>query len=98
MISEKQKELFNALKNIKDCCVGISLSKLQNGLETVDLEEHQNEIIETVLYSVMELIDGYNGDIAFPIDLIDKETGKSLKGNIELHDKFIDYLNEVEDS
>lgn len=97
MISEKQKEIFNALKNIKDGCVGISLRKLQNGLDTVDLEEHQNEIIETVLYSVMELIDGYNRDMAFPLDLIDKGTGKSLKGNIELHDKFMDYLSEVED-
>jgi hypothetical protein len=96
MINERQKQLFHALKIIKDGYVGISLSKLQNGLKTIDLEEQQNEIIESVLYSVMELIDGYNENINFPIDLIEKDTGQSLKGDIQLHDKFMDFLNEVE--
>ncbi|MFC4323297.1 hypothetical protein [Litchfieldia salsa] len=98
MIDEKQKQLFHALKGIKDEYVITSLSKLENGIETVDLEEHQNEIIESVLYSVMELIDGYNDDLGFAVDLIEKDTGQSLKGNIELHDKFMDYLNEVENN
>lgn len=84
--------------SIKDGYVGISLSKLQNGLKAEDLEEHQNEIIESVLYSVMELIDGYNDNINFSIDLIEKYTGQSLKGDIQLHDKFLDYLNEVENN
>ncbi len=71
-------------------------SKLESGVKDGDLKEQQNEIIESVLYSIMELIDGYNDELSFPIDLIEKDTGKSLKGDIELHDKFIDYLNEVE--
>ncbi|WP_088103073.1 hypothetical protein [Halalkalibacter urbisdiaboli] len=96
MLNEKQKQLFHALKNIKDGGVITSLSKLEKGLENIDLKEQQNEIIESVLYSVMELIDGYNDNLSFPIDLIEKDSGQSLKGDTELHDKFMDYLNEVE--
>lgn len=97
MITKKQEQSFHALKVIKDGYVVTSLSKLDDGFEGIDLEKQQNEIIESVLYSVLELIDGYSDNISFPIDLIDKATGQSLKGGVQLHDKFIDYLNEVED-
>jgi len=96
VISDKQKQLFQALKNIKDGNVGVSLSKLQKGIDQIDLAQQQNEIIETVIYEILELIDGYNADIGFSLDLIKKGTGQSLKGNTELHDKFMDYLSEVE--
>ncbi|MBE4909807.1 hypothetical protein IMZ08_17370 [Bacillus luteolus] len=45
----------------------------------------------------MELINGYHDNLNFPMDLIEKDTGRSIKGNIRLHDKFMDYLYEVED-
>lgn len=96
MLNDKQKQLFQALKIIKDGYVATSLNDLENGLESVDFKEQQNEVIESVLYSVMELIDGYNDNVSFPIDLIEKDTGESLKAHIQLHDKFMDFLNEVE--
>lgn len=94
MLNEKQKQLFHALRMIKDKWVITSLSELES--EKEDIAEQQNDLIESVLYSVMELIDGYNDDLPLTIDLIDKDTNQSLKGDIELHDHFIDYLNEVE--
>lgn len=94
MLNEKQKQLFHVLRMIKDKWVITSLSELESKKE--DIAEQQNDLIESVLYSVMELIDGYNDDLPFTNDLINKDTNQSLKGDIELHDHFIDYLNEVE--
>jgi hypothetical protein len=96
VINEKQKNLFETLKMIKDQWVDISLIKLEDGIEKVDLKEQQNDIIESVLYSVMEMIDGYNGNLTYSLDLIDKEKGQSLIEGIELHDQFMNYLYEVE--
>lgn len=55
----------------------------------------QNELVETVIYRIMELIDGY-GDLNYPVDLIDKDTNKSLRDVGELHDGFMNYLYEHE--
>lgn len=86
--------MFRALKAIKDGWLLTSISELEN--DRVDLREQQNDLITSVLYSVMELIDGYNDDLPFPIDLLDKETNQSLKGDTELHDNFMNYIYEVE--
>jgi hypothetical protein len=96
MVNEKQKQFFQALKLIKDQWVDISLIKLESGIEVKDLREQQNDIIESVLCSIMEMIDGYNDNLNYSLDLIDKETKQSLKEGIQLHDKLIDYLNDVE--
>jgi hypothetical protein len=55
----------------------------------------QNDIIETVIYEIMEMIDGY-GSLEYPIDLIEKETNESLRKDIELHDYFMNCLYEIE--
>jgi hypothetical protein len=96
VINGKQKNLFETLKIIKDHWVDISLIKLEDGIEIVNLKEQQNDIIESVLYSVMEMFDGYNGNLTYSLDLIDKENGQSLREGIELHDQFMNYLYEVE--
>lgn len=54
-----------------------------------------NELVETVIYSIMELIDGY-GDLKYQVDLIDKDNNKSLRDVGELHDGFMSYLYEHE--
>jgi hypothetical protein len=97
MITEKQEQLFQSLKMIKDQWVEISLIKLKNGMEIEDLKEQQNEIIESVLCSVMEMIDGYNDNLNYSLDLVDNVTKQSLKEGIQLHDEFIDYLKDVEE-
>ena len=94
LINDRQEQLFRALKGIKDGWLLTSMSELEN--DTVDIQEQQNDLITSVIYSVMELIDGYNDDLPFPVDLIDKKTNLSLKGDTELHDNFMNYLYEVE--
>ncbi|RFB20699.1 hypothetical protein DZB87_26430 [Bacillus sp. ALD] len=95
-MDEKQIQLFEALRMIKDQWVDVSLIKLESGIEKLNLQEQQNEIIESVIYSIMEMIDGYNDNLNFRLDLIDKDTKESVKGRVELHDKFIEYLEEIE--
>lgn len=70
--------------------------KLNTEEDVEAFKKIQNEIIETVIYEIMELIDGY-ADLGFEVDLIDGETKESIKKNIELHDGFINYLMEVEE-
>ncbi|MDN7240974.1 histidine kinase [Planococcus sp. N028] len=55
----------------------------------------QNEVVETVIYRVMEMIDGY-GSLPFSVDLIDKEKNESLRKSGELHDGFMNHLYENE--
>lgn len=67
---------------------------LENKIDINEIEalkKIQNELIEMVIYQIIELVDGY-GKIDFKLDLVDRETGESVRGKIELHDKFMDYL------
>jgi hypothetical protein len=96
MLIEKQISLFEALRLQRDKWVDISLIKLESEVEKLNIKEQQNEIIESVIYSILEMIDGYDDNLNFNLDLIDKETNMSLKAGIELHDKFIDYITEID--
>lgn len=58
-------------------CVAISLAKLDKSPE-IQAKEHHEELAEEVIYRILELIDGYS-DLAFEVDLIDKETKASLR-------------------
>ncbi|RED66124.1 hypothetical protein [Cohnella lupini] len=55
----------------------------------------QSEIIEEVICSILEMIDGYK-DLNFKADIIDKETGESIIAGIQLHDKYRDYIETKE--
>jgi hypothetical protein len=70
-------------------------SKLTTDEEIKYFKKIQNEIIGTVIYQIMELIDGY-GDLEFEVDIINKGTKRSLRKDIELHDSFMNYLIEYE--
>lgn len=82
-------ELDEAYKTLK--------LKLNTDEEIQAYEKVQNEIIEDVICDIMVMIDGY-GALKYPVDLIEKESNKSLKNEIELHDSFMNYLYEVEDN
>lgn len=51
----------------------------------------QTELIEEVIYSILEMLDGYKG-LNFDIDIIDKKTGESIIKDIQMHDRFRDFL------
>ncbi|MEC0373635.1 hypothetical protein [Paenibacillus chibensis] len=51
----------------------------------------QTEIIEEVIYSILEMLDGYK-NLNFEADLIDKNTKESIMNKIQLHDKYRDFI------
>ena len=87
-ITEKQKDFFNILKEIQDESVVLALSERK---ENDSLEDTLYSATYDALYGFLELIDGYATDV-IKLDLIDKETGISIRKNIELHDACASYL------
>ncbi|WP_209401675.1 hypothetical protein [Gottfriedia endophytica] len=69
--------------------------KLVTDEEISAFKKVQNETIETVIYRIMEMFDGY-GDLSFDVELINKNTNESVKSNIELHDQFMNYIYDQE--
>jgi len=87
-IAEKQELFFKELQPIQELAVLIALSDKKKGCS---LEEALYCATCEAICGVLTLIDGYSTD-EIKLDLIDKETGLSLRENIELHDKCVDYL------
>jgi hypothetical protein len=89
-IANKQEMMFDCLKHIQEQSVVFALAEHK---ENDSLEDLCNKVSAETIYRIMEWIDGY-GHAAdqIGVDLIDKQTGASMKQNIELHDKCIDYL------
>jgi hypothetical protein len=97
-----------AIKNIEpdadliasDCEVEYKLlaSKLTSANDLLAFRKVQNEIIEGVIHSICVMIDG-GDELAddLLIDLIERETKKSLQENIALHEEFTGYLLDVEE-
>lgn len=52
----------------------------------------QAELIEEVMCSILEMLDGYS-NLGFELDVIDKQTGESIKNGIQLHDRYRDFIN-----
>ena len=69
--------------------------KLVTDEEISAFKKVQNETIETVIYRIMEMIDGY-GDLSYDVELINKNNNESVKSNIELHDQFMNYIYDQE--
>jgi len=90
-VLKKQGIFFSNLKAIQEQTVTYALS--QNG------EAHNNKELEKILYGAtyetiyrfLELIDGYYTD-EIELDLIDKETGESMRQSTAFHDICADYL------
>ncbi|OWR28932.1 hypothetical protein CDO73_17135 [Saccharibacillus sp. O23] len=53
----------------------------------------QTELIEEVMYSILEMLDGYS-DLGFDLDVVDKQTGESIKNGVQLHDRYRDFVDE----
>ncbi|PEJ52094.1 hypothetical protein CN692_22165 [Bacillus sp. AFS002410] len=69
--------------------------KLITDEEISAFKKVQNETIECVIYRILEMIDGY-GDLSYDVELINKNNNESVRGNIELHDQFINYIYDRE--
>jgi hypothetical protein len=83
-----QKEFFKTLKSIQEEIVYSSLSSYKNEVANDDF---LFSVTYDTIYKIMELIDGYYAP-NLKLDLIDNNSGKSLKADIELHDSCASYL------
>lgn len=83
-----QKNFFETLQYIQEQVVSNMISTYNNNNEMEDLFY---EITFDVIVEILLMIDGYN-DNMMKIDLIDLNSKKSIKENIELHDECTKYL------
>lgn len=90
---------FYSDTKIEGVCCGHDIKNIREKIKTSEdinsFKRIQNEIIETVIYRILETFDGY-GSLEFKVDIVEKKTGESLRDGIELHDEFINYLRESE--
>lgn len=88
-IIEKQKEFFEILASIQDNAVQIAHSNYKKG---DDVENLLYDTSFNVIVDIMVLIDGYYSHSSLKMDLIDKETGMSMRTGTELHDDCVEYI------
>jgi len=87
-ITKKQKAFFEYLSAIQEEAVIIAqLERKENDT----LEDTLYDATYKALYEFLLLIDGYSNE-EIKLDLIDKETGISMRTNTELHDECASYL------
>jgi hypothetical protein len=86
-LSSSQELFFNTLHEIQEEVVQTALSKCS----CENAERLLYDVTYDTIYSIMELIDGYTKD-NLQLDIIEKESKKSLKENIQLHDVCVDFI------
>lgn len=86
-LSSSQELFFNTLHEIQEDVVQTALSKCS----CENAERLLYDVTYETIYSIMELIDGYTKD-NLQLDIIEKESKKSLKENIQLHDVCVDFI------
>ncbi|MDQ0193258.1 hypothetical protein [Paenibacillus wynnii] len=66
--------------------------KIGGAINSDKFSHIQSELIEEVIYSILEMLDGYR-NLGFDIDIVDKQTGESIINGLQLHDKYRDFIN-----
>ncbi len=91
-MTELQTKFFEELKYIQETCVSCSLCE-QSKFET--LEDLLNSVTYDVIYSIMEVIDGYSSN-DLQLEIIDRNTNEPIRNPkdnfIELHDTCAKFL------
>lgn len=86
-LGSSQVLFFEALHEIQEEVVQVSLSKCKGD----NADKLLYDVTYDTIYRIMELIDGYRKH-NLQLDIIEKESGKSLKENIQLHDVCADFI------
>lgn len=85
-MTNEQLVFFTRLQQIQEEVV----TSQNNTSDKLTEKEIYNLTYDTI-YKILELIDGYTSD-KIDLDLIDKLSGNSIKKEIQLHDKCVEYL------
>lgn len=87
-LNYSQELFFKSLQEIQEEVVQITLTKYSS---CENLERVLYDVTYDTIYSIMELLDGYTKE-NLQLDLIEKDSKKSLKENIQLHDVCIEFI------
>lgn len=87
-MTKEQIKFFEELAYIQEYCVNVSLSKEDKYCNT---EELLKDVTGEVIYRIMELIDGYGGELQ-RCNIVNTITGEVINEGIELHDKCVEFL------
>ncbi len=87
-MTREQIKFFNELAYIQEYCVNVTLSKEKKYCNT---EELLKDATAEVIYRIMELIDGYSGELQ-RCNIVNTITGEVINEGIELHDKCVEFL------
>ena len=83
-----QREFFETLSSIQDNAVFQALGEYD---ENDSLEDLLYNTTYEAIVSICELLDGYVSD-KLQLDLIDRNSSKSIKSGIQMHDVCANYL------
>ena len=88
-LNPNQEMFFRALHDIQEEVIQIALSKRKCSCENIEALLY--DVTYDTIFNIMELIDGYTKD-NLQLDIIDQDSKKSLKENIQLHDVCVDFI------
>ncbi len=89
-MTNQQITFFKELSDIQKCCTNVALSKENKYRST---EELLKDVTYDVIYKIMELLDGYGGNLP-KCNIINSETEEIINSDIQLHDKCVDFLED----
>ncbi|MFE3573090.1 hypothetical protein [Lysinibacillus sp. NPDC059133] len=88
-LNPSQEMFFRALHEIQEDVVQVALCKCKCSCENI--EKILYDVTYDTIFNIMELFDGYTKD-DLQLDIIEKDSKKSLKENIQLHDVCVDFI------
>lgn len=87
-MTKGQTIFFRELAYIQEYCIVAALNKKD---KYCSMEELIRDVTSETIYRIMELFDGYGGEVR-RCNIIDSVTGEILNEGIELHDKCVEFL------
>lgn len=87
-MTKEQYKFFEELAYIQEYCVNVTLSKEKKYCNT---EELLKDVTCEAIYRIMELFDGYGGELQ-KCNIVNTVTGQVINKGIELHDKCMEFL------
>ena len=90
-LNPSQEMFFRTLHEIQEEVVQTALNKCKCSCENIETLVY--DVTYDTIFNIMELFDGYTKD-ELQLDIIEKDSKKSLKENIQLHDVCVDFIKE----
>lgn len=89
-MTKEQITFFNQLAYIQEYSISVALSKEKKYCNT---EELLKDVTYEVIYRIMELLDGYGGELQ-RCNIVNNVTGEVINEGLELHDICVEFLED----